>query len=214
MCDSRPVPARALGLVQGEIGAREEVVRRSSGARDADGDGDRDRRSRGEHDRGRRDRETESLGLRLEVARRRRTSASRTQNSSPPHRAIRSEPRVAACSRRATSHSTASPVLCPWTSLMPLNESTSTRTIAALESRARLAAVEEIREVAPVEESGQRVDAREPLEAPDRLGALLLQQALRGDVAGRSVQEDPSPTTVIRARSRTQRTTPSSPTRR
>ena len=58
---------------------------------------------------------------------------------------------------------------------------------------ARLAAVEEIREVAPVEESRQRVDAREPLEAPDRLGALLLQQALRGDVAGRSAQEDPPP---------------------
>ena len=121
------------------------------------------------------------------------TSASRTQNSSPPHRAMRSEPRVAACSRPCdlAQHGVAGAVpvdVVDALERVDVDEHDRGPRVAA-----RLAAVEEIREVAPVEESRQRVDAREPLEAPDRLGALLLQQALRGDVAGRSAQEDPSP---------------------
>ena len=125
---------------------------------------------------------------------------------------MRSEPRVAALQppRDLAQHGVAGGVPVDVVDALEV----SRRRRARSQSSRRRSAVrpwKQIREVAAVEESRQRVDAREPLEAADRLGALLL-----GRRCAEMSQVDPLRNTrrrltVIRARSRTQRTTPSSP---
>ncbi len=99
---------------------------------------------------------------------------------------------MAARRRRATARSTPSPVLWPYASLMRLKKSTS-MSATALEASS-LTARESSRsaEVATVEEPGQRIHARQPLETPEILDALLLRHVLRRDVAGGSAQEHAS----------------------
>ena len=209
--DARLVAAAALGRVERGVGAGEQLLGRVAvGRRPHGADRDRDRRPTscssiaiGVAETAARRRSTR----RVELAARRRSRRAARRTPPRPSATSRRTGAWRPSSRRAISRSTTSPIWWPCVSLMRLKWSTSTSAIAAPAAEPGEARAQHLREVPAVEQLGQRIHAREPLEPAHGLGALVLGAALRrrcrSTAPVSSTRRRRAPRTA--ARSRTQR---------